>query len=108
MDGVEWYARDYQTHNHSYSTDLEQWLLKDSGKIYLHNHDFHSIRYHKIEIGCTYLLAHNRSVAGVREALDSRRIIMEYRGIYIANPDVLTLALLMKQVTMIQLGKIVR
>jgi hypothetical protein len=69
---------------------FKNWL-SHSTSIYILTHDFHGAAEGDLSSYYTILLAHNKTETGVREAIESRRIILNYFGRYYGTPGNLEL-----------------
>ena len=69
---------------------FKNWLIH-SDSLYIITHDFHRGSGDDLPSYYTILLAHNKTEAGVREALESRRTILYYSGKYYGTPGNLEL-----------------
>jgi predicted metal-dependent phosphoesterase TrpH len=93
---IDWKDLQYESYIDGWEYGQEEtyafknWLLH-SDSIYLLTHDFHRGTGEDLPSYYTVLLAHNRTEAGVREALESRRIILNYWGKYYGTPGNLEL-----------------
>lgn len=91
LQWTQW--RDYQYESYIDGWEYKQeesyafrnWLLH-SDRICILTHDFHGNNKQDLASYYTILLAHNKTEAGVREALDSRRTILYYMGRYYGSP----------------------
>jgi len=79
------YIDGWEYEPHAISPEYRLWLL-NSDKIYMFNHDAHGYWLEGSEWAeaHTLLLSHNRTLSGVREALESRRIVVSYGSNYYA------------------------
>jgi len=76
-------------------SSVQEWLFQFSNKIYLLNHDFQGdskgTSESQLSSYYTVILAHNRTLEGAREALNSRRTVAYSSGKYYGNPYVIAL-----------------
>jgi hypothetical protein len=82
IDGWEFYQ------GWTSSSYVKNWFFHTSNKIFMLNHDFHS---GTLPSYYTIMLAENRTIEGVREALDSKRTVLYVGGWYYSTPQNLAL-----------------
>ena len=79
IDGWAYLANNWDSWDQTLFNEYNNFTLK-TGKIYPSDHDFHkgtpSDTYY------TLIMAHNRTIAGVREALDAKRMVVYDNGEY--------------------------
>ena len=86
------YIDGWEYEPHAISPEYRLWLL-NSDKIYMFNHDAHGYWLEGSEWAeaHTLLLSHNRTLSGVREALESRRIVVSYGSNYYGSSEALAI-----------------
>ncbi len=82
--------------------ESKDWMLSSDETVLL-NHDFHSVSSDSmlrfITNTCTLLLCHNRTIAGLREAVESGRTVLYFYNRYYGHPDVLAELILAEEIT---------